>query len=180
MGPLNLDVIDGSFIPSAQIADEVGVKKDTLQRRVRRGYYQGVEIAGKKQEYDARPGGKDIQLKVWHGRKTVCYSKSLYFFIVLGEQSGRREFDFDYNFQDRVTAASYRKNFDSLLARLRRELDTNDALSSKARRLLHLLRVLVISQTEDYADLLRWFEGYEPEDSKLLRQVLRGKDQGIL
>lgn len=180
VGPFDLDLIDGKFIPSAQIADELNLKKDTLQKRVKKGYYQGLAIAGRKQFYDENTGGTDIKLLTWHGRKTICYSKLLYSLIVLTEQDGQREFDFEYNFQDKITAESYRKNFEHILARLRREIDANSALNAKSKHLLHLLRILVLSQVEDYSILLRWFESYEPKDSKMLRQVLHGKDQKIL
>lgn len=180
MGPFDLDLIDGKFIPSAQIADELDLKKDTLQKRVKKGYYKGLVIAGQKQSYDEETGGADIKLLTWHGRKAICYSKMLYSLISLTEQSGRREFEFEYNRQDKITAESYRKNFEHVLARLRREIDVNDALNAKSKKLLHLLRILVISQTSDYATMLRWFEDNEPESSRQARQVLHGKDQGIL
>ncbi|WP_432774571.1 hypothetical protein NM957_00055 (plasmid) [Limosilactobacillus reuteri] len=177
IGHFDLDLIDKNFIPSAQIADELNLKKDTLQKRVKKGYYQGLEIANEQQYYDVETGGKDIKLLVWRGRRTICYSKMLYSLISLTEQDGRREFDFEYNYQDKITAKSYRKNFEHILARLRREIDTSSALNAKSKHLLHLLKILVVAQTEDYSVLLRWFENNEPEESKQMRQVLNGNNQ---
>lgn len=170
-------LIDGEFIPSALIAKEIGEGKDTLQRRVKRGGYQEFEIAGNKLLYDEKTGGKDIQLKTWNGRNTICYSKMLFSMIILSEQEKRhRKFDLKYNFQGRVTAESYKKNFDSILARLRREIDLNGSLNSKTKDLLHLLRVLISDQSSEYEVLLTWFENYEPESSKQVRECLRGKE----
>ena len=180
IGPSDLDLIDGNFIPSQQIADKFGIKKNTLQKRVRKGVYRGIEIHGHVQKYDTETGGEDIKLLVWHGRKTICYSKMLYFLIFLTEREGRCDYKLEYNFQGRVTAAAYQKNFDHLLYRLRTEISASDALTAKSKRLLYLLKHLVDSQNVDYAILLRLFEEDEPELSKKARQTLNGIDQKIL